>query len=188
MPRLTIVLLGAAGLVAIVLIVRLSHRSPRRDDPEQTVRKFVRSINEKNLNSLLLSIDPAKENLARELCKQLDGCPPQAWVNVLPGLNQIFGNPFPDDWQLDEIQVLDKKLEDDLAWITITTTLTTRTRDVKQKETKKAKFALHNFRGVGWRIVDIRLEPEKLTSSSALLWLGRMPLQEHTLSRHGFSL
>jgi hypothetical protein len=150
-------------LVLTVAILFLIRKVPA--GPEQTVMKCIQAVNESNLDLFLSTIDPAKEKLARELRQQLkevleqNGLPWDRFLNSLPGLIQLVGNPAPDSWRLDDVHVLDSKLDADLAWITISANLTTRIRDVKETVAKKPRFALHKFDDEGWRIVDIQFGP-----------------------------
>jgi hypothetical protein len=129
--------------------------------PDRVVLRSIHAFNVKDPRSLLSTIDPAKESLALEIIKQVnpqDGISLDTAMNVLPGLIQLIGNPLPDEWRLDDAQVVDRKEDDDLAWVTVSATLTTRVRDQKTKDKKRMRFALHKFESVGWRIVDLQLQ------------------------------
>ena len=148
------------AVVSMAWVIVIAGCAPPRT-PQQTVTGFVGACNDKNLERLLESIDPAKENLAHEVLKGLrdSGISLGDMSKTLPGLIQLAGNPVPDDWRLEDMRILDQKLDGDLAWINVSVTVATRVRDVRRRESKKLRFALHDFPGTGWRIIDIQCEP-----------------------------
>ena len=147
----------------LTLTIPLIECTFRSKGPEQAVFRFVQAFNEKNVAGLLASIDPAQENLAHAVVNQLrdSGFPLEGLTRSLAGISQLLGNPVPDDWQVDEVHILDQKVDDDLAWINTSVNLSTRIRDVKHRETLAVKFALHEFPRIGWRIVDIHCAARK---------------------------
>lgn len=151
--------IGGALFLMALAVVAVKPRAPE-GTPQDTVNRAVRAVNEKNLDLLLTAIDPAKANAARALRRQFQeyiksqGIPWYRFVDILPGLNQVAGNPFPDDWKFEDTQFVDKKRDHDLAWVTISTRMTTYIRDVRTVETLSLKVALRRFRPSGWKIVD----------------------------------
>jgi hypothetical protein len=129
--------------------------------PESTVRNSIKAFNNRDLNSFLKTIDPAKESLVRFGIGQFydqTGVSLQALADLLPGVIQILGNPLPDAWQLDAVKIKNPKREDDLAWLTVSGNLITRVRDMKSQEAKTMRFALCKYHSLGWRIVDFQLQ------------------------------
>jgi hypothetical protein len=127
--------------------------------PERTVRRFFRAMNEKDINQLLTCFDPRQERLFKatfRIVEKSTGVPLHDLFEMMPGLQQAFGDQGPEDFSYSNIRVLSRKVSDSEALISVSAKATYRSRRQEQSQIEKFDFVLQRFEDAGWRIIRMR--------------------------------
>jgi hypothetical protein len=148
--------LATSAWLLTLMLVGACQLGPR---PEATVRRFLQSLNDKDVNLMLTCVDPRQERMLRaafRIVESLTGFPLQDLFELFPGLNQIFGQRNPEDFRFSNIRVTDRSVEGELAQVTVSLTSHIRSQGVEQTRQEKVRFRLQKFEGFGWRIIEIQ--------------------------------
>lgn len=127
--------------------------------PEPVVERFLRSVNDKDLNVMLSCIDPRQERMFRasfRLVEKITGgnLPVQDLLELVPGLYQIFRNNLDADFSVQDFHVYRAKVDGDEAEVPIILTVFTRSGAITKAEKLRLHFTMHRF-DADWRIVGI---------------------------------
>ena len=130
-----------------------------RRGPEPVVERFIRSINDKDLNVLLTCVDPRQERLFRasfRIVERFTGgrLPVTDLLELVPGLYQIFQNNLDSDYHIRDFQVYRANINGEKAEVPVRFTTSVRNAGNVTDEPVRLRFRLERFEE-GWRIVGI---------------------------------
>ena len=128
--------------------------------PEPVVERFLRAVNDKDLNTILTCIDPRQERMFRasfRLLEKFTGgkLPVEDLLELVPGLYQILQNKLAADFSFRNVQVYRAKTNGGDTEVPVLLTTSTRTGAAQQDQVQRVRFILREFEE-GWRIVGIQ--------------------------------
>lgn len=129
--------------------------------PDRTVRKFVKAMNDKDVNVLLTCVDPKQERMFRaafRIAEKISGYrfPVEDLLEILPGLNQLLGDQLQEDFSFSEMRILARSVSGGTARLTASVTSVIKSQGTRRSQTDNIEFVLRQFEEEGWRIVEIR--------------------------------
>ena len=128
--------------------------------PENTVGRFFRSMNDKDVNSLLRCIDPRQERMYRASFRMIERfsrgrIPVEDMLELVPGLYQLFQEQITEDFKFRDLRIGSARLSGGDATVPATVTVVTKTRGSGQAQSQNIIFTLRRF-DEGWRIIGIK--------------------------------
>jgi hypothetical protein len=129
--------------------------------PDRTVRKFVKAMNDKDVNVVLTCVDPKQERMFRaafRIVEKISGYrfPVEDLLDLLPGLNQLLGEQLQEDFSFSNMKILARSVSGDTARLTAAVTSVIKSQGTRRTQTDSVEFVLRQFEEEGWRIVEIR--------------------------------
>lgn len=146
-----------AALLLLVAFIAGSCRSG--SGPAIVVERFLRALDERDLNVMLTCVDPRQERMARasvRLLERFSGgwLPVDDLLEMIPGLYQVFKDRIAEDVSLRDVRVGRGTVQRDRAEVPVSLTLEIRSRGQLTAQPQRIRFLLRQF-DEGWRIVGI---------------------------------
>lgn len=159
-PHRSLVTIGCWFLCLLLLsVVAGGCQKERKARPEPVVERFLRAVNDKDINVMLTCVDPRQERMFRasfRLVEKFTGgrLPVEDLLELLPGLYQLLRDNTGFDVGISRFQVYRAKLTGPDTLVPVWLTEVRRPGDVQQPTTIRVGFHVHEFEE-GWRIVGI---------------------------------
>ena len=152
------VLLALCAFTLVAVATSACSRTPRPDD---TVTRFLRAANEKDVNGMLGCVDPKQERMFRasfRIVEKVTGglLPVEDLLEMVPGLLGLFQNQLGEDFSFRDVQVRRGTVKGEGSEVMVVLTLWQRSRGSEKTDRRVLWFALRRFDDVGWRITGIR--------------------------------
>jgi hypothetical protein len=156
-PMTAIIRRRPAVALPLLLLVLLGCGGGR--GPDRTVRRFFRAMNDKDVSQLLSCIDPRQERMMRaafRLVEKATGFPIDDFFELLPGLQQAFGDQLREDFRFSQLRIRSREITGTTARVLVSVKSTYRSGSLRSTRTEELEFSLEEFEDAGWRIISIR--------------------------------